>query len=96
MRCAPRRDKRRLNWSLNLSFGWNRLSIPPPTAQFIAVVFLTNSGTVPEYFPEYFKGQSLGFLIASGRCFRVVKDADMPRQGLDNAMCWLVFNNDPF
>jgi hypothetical protein len=49
MRCAPRRDKRRLNWSLNLSFGWNHRSIPPPTAQFIALVSLTNSGTVPEF-----------------------------------------------
>ena len=61
MRCAPRRDKSRLNRSLNLSFGWSRRSIPPPTAQFIAVVSLTNSGTVPEFFPEFFKGQSLGF-----------------------------------
>ena len=50
MRCAPRRDKSRLNRSLNLSFGWNHRSIPPPTAQFIAVVSLTNSGTVPEFF----------------------------------------------
>ena len=49
MRCAPRRDKRHLNWSLNLSFGWNRPSIPPPTAQLIAVVSLTNSGTVPKF-----------------------------------------------
>jgi hypothetical protein len=40
MRCAPRRDKSRLNRSLNLSFGWNHRSIPPPTAQFIAVVSL--------------------------------------------------------
>jgi len=49
MRCAPRRDKRRLNWSLNLSFGWNHPSIPSSTAQFIAFVSLTNSGTVPEF-----------------------------------------------
>jgi hypothetical protein len=61
MRCAPRRDKSRLNWSLNPSFGWNRRSIPPPTAQFIAVVSLTNSGTVPEHLPEYLQGQSPSF-----------------------------------
>ena len=57
MRCAPRRDKSRLNWSLNLFFGWNRRSNPPPTAQLIAVVSLTNSGTVP----EYLQGQSPSF-----------------------------------
>jgi hypothetical protein len=51
MRCAPRLEKHRLNWFLNPSFGWNRRSIPQPTAQFIiAVVSLTNSGTVPEFF----------------------------------------------
>jgi hypothetical protein len=49
MRCAPRRDKRRLNWFLNPSFGWNHPSIPSSTAQFIAFVSLTNSGTVPEF-----------------------------------------------
>jgi hypothetical protein len=49
-RCAPRRDKRRLNWSLHLSFGWNHRSIPAPTTQFIAFVSLANSGTVPKFF----------------------------------------------
>jgi hypothetical protein len=49
MRCAPRREKHRLSWFLNLSFGWNHRLNPPPTAQFIAVVSLSNSGTVPRY-----------------------------------------------
>jgi hypothetical protein len=53
MRCALRRDESRLNWFLNPSFGWNRRSIPPSTAQRIAVVSLINSriilGTVPGY-----------------------------------------------
>jgi hypothetical protein len=50
MRCAPRRDKSRLNRSLNLSFGWSHRSIPPSAAQFIAFVSLTTPGTVPKYF----------------------------------------------
>ncbi len=52
MRCAPRRDKRRLNWMLSPSFSWNHRSIRPSTAQFIAVVSLTNSGTVPEFITD--------------------------------------------
>ena len=61
-RCAPRREKSRLNWFLDPSFGWNHRLNPPTTAQFIAVVSLSNSGTVPEFLkgtvPEFLQGQS--------------------------------------
>ena len=68
-RCAPRREKRRLNWFLNPSFGWNHRSNPPPTAQFIAVVSLSSLGTVPDFVgtvPEFFKGTVPEFFIARG------------------------------
>jgi hypothetical protein len=62
---------------------------PPTTAQFIAVVSLSNSGTVP----EYCKGQSLGFLKGQSLGFLTGKESKSydPTQDITMMPCSIGF-----